>query len=224
MAANTSRCAACGTPRLTLLMDQQDLSYLNRDLKKVILLDTVEAHAKAQPENAIIIPKWKGDTKDKQLVSFIPFLEYVAAMGFEDTRDVLKSFEGKSIPAEYARRESIARKKFQEQWAEEHAKRPKRSGVGFLGSAFGLGKPAGGMDGMEASLSEGFEQGKTLMDQVRERGQKQYEIVEKEIRENGQKWLEEMAAEEKKFQEEAMKNMKGGNILGMLTGGANKPQ
>ena len=177
----------------------------------------MEAHAKKQPENAIILPKWKGSLQDKDLVSLIPFLEYVANMGFEDTRSVLKSFEGKHIPTEYARREAIARKKFQEQYAEERAKRPKRSGVGLLGSTLGLGKsPGAGLDGMEPSLSAGFEQGKTLMDQVRERGQKQYELLEKEIRENGHKWLEEMAAEEKKFQEEAMKNMKGGGILSMF--------
>ena len=148
----------------------------------------------------------------------IPFLEYVAAMGFEDTRSVLKSFEGKHIPTEYARRESVAREKFQKQLADERAKRPKRSGVSLLGSALGLGKSPG-MDGMEPSFSEGFEQGKTLMDQVRERGQKQYEMLEKEIRENGHKWLEEMAAEEKKFQEEQMKNMKGGGVLAMFSGG-----
>lgn len=138
-------------------------------------------------------------------------------MDFEDTRSVLKSFEGKHIPTEYARRESVAREKFQQQLADERAKRPKRSGVGLLGSALGLSKS--GMDGMEPSFSEGFEQGKTLMDQVRERGQKQYEMLEKEIRENGQKWLEEMAAEEKKFQEEAMKNMKGGGIFSMFSAG-----
>lgn len=215
---NTSRYVPTYRLLLRMLRQDQDLSYLNRDLRKVILLDTSHAHAQAQPENAIILPKWTGAPQDKELVSYIPFLEYVAAMGFDDIRDVLKSFQGKPIPAEFARRESIAREKFQKQLAEERAKRPKRSGVGFLGSALGLGKPAGGgMDGVEASLSEGFEQGKTLMDQVRERGQKQYEIMEKEIRENGQKWLEEMAAEEKKFQEEAMKNMKGG-LLGMFSG------
>lgn len=189
-------------------------------MSKVILIDTSKAHAKLQPENAIILPKWKGSLQDKDLVSLIPFLEYVATMGFEDTRSVLKSFEGKHIPTEYARRESIARERFQQQLTEERAKRPKRSGVGLLGSALGLGKsPGAGMDGMEPSFSEGFDQGKTLMDQVRERGQKQYEMLEKEIRENGHKWLEEMAAEEKKFQEEQMKNMKGGGFLGMFAGG-----
>ena len=219
---NISRYVPSNYIQRRLPKPDQDLSYLNRDLKKVILLDTSPVHAKAQPENAIILPKWKGAPQDKELVSYIPFLEYIAAMGFEDIRDVLKSFEGKPIPAEFARRESIAREKFQQQLADERAKRPKRSGVGFLGSALGLGKSAGAsIDGMETSVSEGFEQGKTLMDQVRERGQKQYEFMEKEIRENGQKWLDEMAAEEKKLQEEAMKNMSGG-IFGMFKWGGGK--
>ena len=71
------------------------------------------------------------------------------------------------------------------------------------------------MDGMEHSLSEGFEQGKTYQDQVRERGQKQYEMMEKEIRENGEKWIKEMAEEEKKMSEEAMKGMKS-SITGVF--------
>lgn len=71
----------------------QDLSYLNRDLSKVILIDTQEAHARLQPENAIILEKWKGDPKDKGLVALIPFLEYVASMGFEDVRPASKDFK-----------------------------------------------------------------------------------------------------------------------------------
>lgn len=53
----------------------QDLSYLNRDLSKVVLLDTNPDHASLQPENAIIIPKWDGTPGDKGLVDMIPFLE-----------------------------------------------------------------------------------------------------------------------------------------------------
>ncbi len=85
----------------------------------------------------------------------------------------------------------------------EQAKRPRRS-VGFLGSLVG----ARAQDGMEPSLSDGYAQGKILPDQIRERGQKQYEHLEREIRENGAKWLKEMEAEEKKANEEAMKGMK----------------
>jgi len=53
----------------------QDLSYLNRDLSKVVLLDTDPDHCTSHPENSIVIPKWKGAPGDKGLVAMIPFLE-----------------------------------------------------------------------------------------------------------------------------------------------------
>jgi hypothetical protein len=37
--------------------------------------------------------------------------------------------------------------------------------------------------------SEGLAQGKMLWDQIRERGQKNYEMIESEIRLNGEKWV-----------------------------------
>jgi mitochondrial import inner membrane translocase subunit TIM50 len=191
----------------------QDLSYLNRDLSKVMLIDTDPGHARNQPENAIILPKWTGDPSDQTLVQLIPFLEYVATMGFDDTRAVLKSFEGKFIPAEFARREKILREKFEAKLKEERAKRPKRT-VGGIGSLFGV-KNQPSPDGLE-NTAEALEQGKMLWDQIRERGQKQYELIDKQIREEGQKWLDDMAAEEKKFQDEQMNNMKSG-FFGWLT-------
>ncbi|GFF86573.1 mitochondrial import inner membrane translocase subunit tim50 [Aspergillus lentulus] len=184
----------------------KDLSYLNRDLSKVILIDTKEEHARLQPENAIILDKWRGDPKDKNLVALIPFLEYIAGMGIEDVRPVLKSFEGTSIPVEFAKREKIMREKFEKEMEEEQKRRPKR-GVVSLASALGL-KSTRTLDG-EQSPSEGLAQGKMLWDQIRERGQKNYEMIEKEIRENGEKWLAEMAAEEEKARQEQMKMMKG---------------
>lgn len=106
----------------------------------------------------------------------------------------------------------------QKQFAAENkkGKRKSGSGGGLLG-AFGGGGSAGMMG--EESLSEGFEKGKTYMDQVRERGQRQYEVLDKEIRENGEKWLQEMAAEEKKMQDEAMKGMQSKVFGGFFGGG-----
>lgn len=170
------------------------------------MIDTHEPHAKRQPENAIILPKWKGDPRDKSLVALIPFLEYVAGMGMDDVRTVLKSFEGTYIPAEFAKREKIMREKFEAQLAEERNKRPKVS-VGGISSLFGI-KPMTQIGGLDGSPSDGLDQGKMLWDQIRERGQKQYEVMDKEIRENGDKWLAEMAAEEEKARDEQMKGMK----------------
>ena len=183
----------------------QDLSYLNRDLSKVILVDCEASYARCQPENAIIIPQWTGDPKDRELVKLIPFLEYMATMGLTDTRAVLKSFEGKEIPTEFAKREAIARRKFEEELSKERSKRSHRLGKGLVDSVMGH---RSGPDGLEQSAAEAFEQGKMLQDYIRERSQKQYEYLEKEIRENGDKWLKEMEVEEAKMAAEQMTDMK----------------
>lgn len=172
------------------------------------MIDTLKAHIEEQPENAIILPKWKGDAKDKELVSLIPFLEYIPTMAIPDVRKAIASFEGTHIPSESAAREAVARKKFQEQMAVEQKKRPSKGGLGFLNSALGL-KPQSAFEG-EQSSSEAFAQGKMLQDQARERGQKNYQALEKMIREEGEKWLKEEAAHEEAAKQEGMKAMKSG--------------
>ncbi|KAI1102479.1 NIF-domain-containing protein [Jackrogersella minutella] len=187
----------------------KDLSYLNRDLSKVIIIDSKAEHVRNQPENAIVLNKWTGDPKDTELVSLIPFLEYIHTMQYKDVREVLKSFEGKHIPTEFARREAIARTEFQKRFESE--KRKRKSGMGALGGLIGL-KPSN-MSMMvpaegDISPSEAFAQGKMLQDIARERGQRNYELMEKEIRENGEKWLKEEQQANEKAQAEAMSSMK----------------
>ncbi|TVY60786.1 Mitochondrial import inner membrane translocase subunit TIM50, partial [Lachnellula suecica] len=179
----------------------KDLAYLNRDLSKVIIMDTKAAHVQNQPENAIVLKPWEGNADDKELISFIPFLEYIHTMAYQDVRKALKSFEGKHIPTEFAQREAVARKKFEEEFASK--KRPKHSGAGFLANALGIKAQNMMADPNEQSAGEAMAQGKMLQDVARERGQKMYEMLEKEIRENGEKWLKEEAAQEALMKEEA---------------------
>ena len=134
-------------------------------------------------------------------------------MNTPDVRPALKSFEGMHIPTEFAKREATAREEFNKRLEEERGRRPKYSGVASLGRALGIKtEPALGglMLGDGESVAQGLEQGKMLSDQIRERGQREYERMEREIRENGEKWLKEMADEEKKAQEEQMKSMRTG--------------
>lgn len=194
---------------------QQDLSYLNRDLKKVLIIDTDPHHVKHQPENAIVLPKWNGDPNDQTLIQLIPFLEYVATMGFDDVRDVLKSFEGKYIPAEFAKREKLLREKFEAAQAEKR-KKPKKS-LGGIGAMLGFSKPPS--DGLGAD--DGSLEGKMVWDRIREQGQKNYMEFERKIKEEGEKWLAEREAEEKRMQEEAMKSAMGG-WFGSFVGGGKK--
>jgi import inner membrane translocase subunit TIM50 len=49
-----------------------------------------------------------------------------------------------------------------------------------------------------------------MIDMYREFNIQNYQHLDKQIRENGEQWLKEMAEEEKKMQEAAMKDMKAG--------------
>ena len=53
----------------------KDIDYLNRDPKKVVMLEVNPEHAYLQPDNAIIMPRWDGRAGDKGLIEMIPFLE-----------------------------------------------------------------------------------------------------------------------------------------------------
>lgn len=129
-------------------------------------------------------------------------------MESKDVREVLKSFKGKHIPTEFARREAIARAEFQKQLDSQKRRRP--SGMGALGNMLGL---KGNMSVMqpvdgEMSAAEAFAQGKMLQDIIRERGQKSYEMMEKHIRENGEQWLKEAQQLQEQQQLETMNSMK----------------
>jgi import inner membrane translocase subunit TIM50 len=201
---------------LTMLLRAQDLSYLNRDLSKVIILDTNSTHVRRQPENAIILPKWTGDKSDTGLVAMIPFLEYIHTMQYGDVRKVLKAFEGTDIPKEFARREALTRAEFQKRVKAE--KKTKTSGMGFLGGMLGLKSSNMSMmvspDG-EQNPSEAYAQGKMIQDVARERGRKYVEALEADIRENGEKYLKEQQEAMERQQQEAMNSMMG-SMSGMF--------
>lgn len=116
----------------------KDLSYLNRDLSKVILLDVNPEHGALQPENTIIIPPWKGTPGDKGLVEMIPFLESIGIFAPPDVRPIIKAYEGKNIPIEYAKREAERKQAAIEEWEREHGNTVAvGSGTSWLSSAFG---------------------------------------------------------------------------------------
>ena len=62
----------------TCLVDGQyikDLSYLNRPMTDVVYVDFSDETVKYQPDNCIILPKFEGDSNDRELIDLIPFLE-----------------------------------------------------------------------------------------------------------------------------------------------------
>jgi len=79
----------------------KDLSYLNRDLKNVIIIDTNPDSYALQPHNAIHINEWTGDPDDTQLLELVPFLEAVFKEDIPDVRDVLGTWPADSIPQQF---------------------------------------------------------------------------------------------------------------------------
>jgi len=97
----------------------KDLSKLNRDLSKVLIIDVDENSIKLQPENAIKLPKWNGQADD-ELIKLIPFLEYLATQQVKDVRPILSSFKDKSkISEEFLERA----KKLREEFDKEQSKK-----------------------------------------------------------------------------------------------------
>lgn len=166
----------------------KDLSNLNRDLGKVILIDTEPDAAFLQPDNAVLMKPWTGEPKDQDLARLIPFLEWIATQPVKDIRPILKSFQGTNVPEEYARREAIARKKFEEEWYEKHKS---DTGSNWAAKFLGVAPPTPPVPMMP-------------QDYIRQEGQKGYEAFQKYLQENGEKML----AEEKEREKEILNEQK----------------
>ncbi|CAK9786936.1 unnamed protein product [Cutaneotrichosporon oleaginosum] len=184
----------------------KDLSYLNRDLSKVVMLETNPEHASLQPDNAIIMKPWDGSKGDRGLVEMIPFLESIGIFQPADVRPVLKHYAGKDIPREYAKKEAEAKAAAIAEWERNH---PSGSGGGWsLGSVFGGG-----------SSTARPKQPMTYLEIKRQQAQRMYEEEQKYYKEHGAEIMK-MIEEDKERQ---MAEMKAG-IKGMFgMGGENAP-
>jgi len=70
----------------------KDLSKLNRDITKIILLDCDQKTSMLQPRNSLVLKKWEGDTEDTSLLELIPFLHAIATSDVDDIRTVLDCY------------------------------------------------------------------------------------------------------------------------------------
>jgi len=169
----------------------KDLSHLNRDLSKVIIMDSNPAAFSKQPENGIALKPWQGQPNDNGLLEYIPFLEAVALTNVEDVRPVLASFGTKHIPSEWADREeqmnAIARKKWEEEQSSTKAKRN-------LGSLFGSSQ----------ATQANNEPPLTYLEQMRKHVRETFNAEHEQM----QKQQDELMKKEIEAQKQQMKEMK----------------
>jgi TFIIF-interacting CTD phosphatase-like protein len=77
----------------------KDLSRLNRDLARTIIIDNSPESYVLQPENAIPIKSFFGDNNDTSLLDLIPFLKDIVNKDVSDVRSVLKKCHLKVVHA-----------------------------------------------------------------------------------------------------------------------------
>jgi len=205
----------------------QDLAYLNRDLSKVIAIDTVAERYSLQPENAIILPKWNGDPKDPGLIGLIPFLEcklgryphvppyltIFSAIGIlnpPDVRPVLTAYQGKDIATEYAQVEAANKARLVEEWKAKH-----KSNAGIASGGFTISRlfsrdsdpahnlPSNSPDGMPL----------TYLEQKRLLAQKQYRSDVEFLKKNH----DMLKKQKEEVQEAQMKEMMQEGLWGALS-------
>ncbi|KAJ3133168.1 mitochondrial inner membrane protein required for protein import [Physocladia obscura] len=86
--------------RLMGIKHVKDLSCLNRDLGKIIVVDTDPENFQLQPENGIQLKAWKGEEGDMELAKLMKVLEEMALLAtvvnLSDLRPLLKSFKSLS--------------------------------------------------------------------------------------------------------------------------------
>lgn len=77
----------------------KDLSYMNRDLSKIIVIDCDDKAYQLQPRNALHrLKKWEGDESDTDLVHLASFLKMIATSGVADVREVLDYYNKEIDP------------------------------------------------------------------------------------------------------------------------------
>lgn len=86
----------------------KDLSVMNRDLARVVVVDRDERHVSLQPENALIIPEWIDDPADTTLLDLIPFLEALVRQDVADVREELALLPKGNIAAAVAEYRAVA--------------------------------------------------------------------------------------------------------------------
>ncbi|XP_072127245.1 mitochondrial import inner membrane translocase subunit TIM50 [Mobula birostris] len=94
----------------------KDVSCLNRDPSKVIIVDCKKEAFRLQPFNGIALKKWDGNSDDRTLYELAAFLKTIATSGVEDIRSVLENYALEDDPIE-------AFKKRQELLAQEEKQR-----------------------------------------------------------------------------------------------------
>ncbi|XDV32453.1 hypothetical protein PO909_003257 [Leuciscus waleckii] len=104
----------------------KDVSCLNRDTSKVIVVDCKREAFSLQPFNGLALCKWDGNSEDRTLYDLAAFLKTIAISGVEDVRSVLENYAHEEDPIEAFKRRQAQLAQEEEQRLSELAQQKKQ--------------------------------------------------------------------------------------------------
>ncbi|XP_061683126.1 mitochondrial import inner membrane translocase subunit TIM50 isoform X2 [Syngnathoides biaculeatus] len=118
----------------------KDVSCLNRDSSKVIVVDCKREAFSLQPFNGMALKKWDGNSDDRTLYDLANFLKTIALSGVDDVRSVLENYATEDDPVDaFKRRQAqLAQEEQQQQQRVGEWSQQKKSGLslGSIASRF----------------------------------------------------------------------------------------
>ncbi|XP_069500386.1 mitochondrial import inner membrane translocase subunit TIM50 [Ambystoma mexicanum] len=82
----------------------KDISCLNRDASRVVMVDCNKEAFRLQPFNGLALKKWDGNSDDRTLFDLAAFLKTIALSGVHDVRSVLENYSLEEDPLEAFKR------------------------------------------------------------------------------------------------------------------------
>ncbi|XP_024073645.1 mitochondrial import inner membrane translocase subunit TIM50 [Terrapene carolina triunguis] len=104
----------------------KDISCLNRDPAKVVVVDCKKEAFRLQPFNGMALKKWDGSSDDRTLFDLAAFLKTIALSGVEDVRTVLENYSMEDDPLEAFKRRQSQLEQEEQQWLADLSKNKKQ--------------------------------------------------------------------------------------------------
>ncbi|XP_072318122.1 mitochondrial import inner membrane translocase subunit TIM50 [Eucyclogobius newberryi] len=120
----------------------KDVSCLNRDTSKVVVVDCKREAFSLQPFNGLALRKWDGNSDDRTLYDLANFLKAIAVSGVDDVRSVLENYALEDDPIEAFKRRQAQLAQEEEQRLSELSQQKKQGlSLGSITSRFWRSKP-----------------------------------------------------------------------------------
>ncbi|XP_061575912.1 mitochondrial import inner membrane translocase subunit TIM50 isoform X2 [Cololabis saira] len=115
----------------------KDVSCLNRDTSKVIVVDCKREAFQLQPFNGLALRKWDGSSDDRTLYDLANLLKTIALSGVDDVRSVLENYALEDDPIEaFKRRQAQLAQEEEQRLAERSQQKQQGLSLGSIASRF----------------------------------------------------------------------------------------